>query len=78
MKRIKLGSSVDTFKELGWETKAVQICLLILRQLHEREDFAYACLYMCIQLAFGVKYVQTMVDHIKKKKKKNGLIYHIH
>lgn len=77
MKEIKLGSSVDTLKGVGWETKAVQICLLLFRQLHEKEDSAYACLYMCIQLAFGVKYVQTMLNN-EKKKWLNGLIYHIH
>lgn len=41
-------------------------------QLHKR-DFIYAHLYMCTQLDFEVKFVQTMLHCIKKKKKRMAL-----
>lgn len=52
---------------------STNVSIHVQTYLHLREVCVYACLYMYAKLAFGGKYVQIMVEHIKK----NGLTYHI-
>lgn len=68
VKEIKSGFSVDKFREVGWEIKAIQICLFVFRNIYMWEKLLFMLASTCTEnWLLGKKCANYGWSHFKKR-----------